>query len=100
ASLALIFNLTDVPEDSLQDSLLGAMKTATNTDGSLLFTTSTIIGLIVFFMIALQCLSTVAVSRKETGSWKFAIVQVALFTGLAWVSSVGVVQGLRFFGVS
>lgn len=100
ASLALIFNLTDVNDESLQESLLGTMKTATHADGSLLFTTSTVVGLIVFFMIALQCLSTVAVARKETGSWKFSLIQLGLFTVVAWVASVIVVQGLRFFGVA
>jgi ferrous iron transport protein B len=100
ASLALIFNLTDVDDDTLQDSLLGTMRAATHPDGSLLFTTSTIIGLVIFFMIALQCLSTVAVAKKETGSWKFASIQLALFTVLAWVAAVGVVQGLRLIGVA
>ncbi len=100
SSLALIFNLTEVSDDSLQESLLGTMKTATHADGSLLFTTSTVIGLIVFFMIALQCLSTVAVARKESGSWKFSLVQLGLFTVVAWVLSVLVVQGLRIFGIA
>jgi len=100
ASLALIFNLTEVANEGLQDSLIATMKTATHPDGSPLFTTSTVIGLLVFFMIALQCLSTVAVSGKESGSWKFSMIQLTVFTTVAWLVSVFVVQGLGFFGIA
>jgi ferrous iron transport protein B len=100
SSLALIFNVTDENEDTLQGSLLTNMKEAKRPDGSLLFTTASVWGLIVFFMIALQCLSTFAVSRRETGSSRFATIQLVSFTAFAYLASVIVVQGLRFFGVT
>jgi len=53
----------------------------------------------VFFIFALQCLSTVAVSRKETGSWKIPILQVVIFTSLAYLMTFITVNGLRFLGI-
>ena len=41
--------------------------------------------LLVFFAFALQCMSTVAVVRRETGGWKWPAVQFAYMTGLAYV---------------
>jgi ferrous iron transport protein B len=62
------------------------------------FTTSSAIGLIVFFLIALQCLTTVAVMRREVSN-RFALGQMASFVVLAWVLASLVVQGLRLVGV-
>ena len=100
SSLALIFKVTDKGND-IQSSLLSSMnKAEIQNSGKKLFTTSTIIGLIVFFVFALQCLSTVAVSRKETGSWRIPALQLVIFTSLAYLMTFITVNGLRFFGVS
>jgi len=100
SSLALIFKVTD-NEGDIQSSLLSSMnKAEIGNSGQKLFTTSTIVGLIVFFVFALQCLSTVAVSRKETGSWRIPALQLVIFTSLAYLMAFIAVNGLRFFGVS
>jgi ferrous iron transport protein B len=71
SSMALIFKVT-ADEESLQSSILTSMRSAKNEKtGELLFTPATIIGLIVFFIFALQCISTLAVSRKETGAGEY-----------------------------
>lgn len=99
SSMALIFKVT-ADEESLQSSILSSMKAAKNdTTGEPLFTPATIIGLIVFFIFALQCISTLAVSRKETGSWRIPLLQVTLFTVLAYLFTFITVNGLRFFGL-
>ncbi|MBK9333757.1 MAG: hypothetical protein IPM96_15460 [Ignavibacteria bacterium] len=67
--------------------------------GVKIFTPATTAGLIVFFVFALQCLSTVAISKKETGGWKIPLLQVVTFTLLAYVSAFITVNGLRYFGV-
>ncbi len=98
SSLALIFKVTS-DDERLQESILAAMRTATIEDtGKKLFTTSTIIGLIVFFIFALQCLSTVAVSRKETGGWRIPVLQLVIFTSVAYIFTFITVNGLRFLG--
>jgi ferrous iron transport protein B len=99
SSMALIFKVT-ADEESLQSSILTSMRAAKNdTTGELLFTPATIIGLIVFFIFALQCISTLAVSRKETGSWRIPMLQVTLFTVLAYLFTFITVNGLRFLGL-
>ena len=79
SSLALIFRITG-DEETLRESILDAMRNATiaGTDQKL-FTTSTIVGLIIFFVFAMQCLSTVAVAKKETGHWRIPILQIIIF---------------------
>ncbi|WP_413570582.1 ferrous iron transporter B [Bdellovibrio sp. HCB117] len=99
SSLAVTFNITDGDEDSQQEALLTQMSTATNAQGEKIFTVSSVIGLMVFFLIALQCMSTVGVQIRESGSWKFAVTQLVAFNLFAYVLVVLIVQGLRFIGV-
>ena len=100
SSLALIFKVTG-NEDTLQNSMVSAMKNATVDDtGQKLFTPATIAGLIIFFLFALQCLSTVAVSKKETGGWRIPILQLVIFTSLAYILTFITVNGLRALGVA
>jgi ferrous iron transport protein B len=99
SSMALIFKVTE-SDENLQNSLLNSMKTAkVEGTGKPLFTSSTIIGLIVFFVFALQCMSTVAVSKKETGSWRIPILQLIIFTSLAYLVTFITVNGLKFIGL-
>ncbi len=100
SSLALMFKITDVRDNSIQQSILKSMRNARAGDGKLIFTTSTIIGLIIFFIIALQCMSTMAISKKETGSWRIPLIQFGVYTGGAYLLTVIVVNLLRAFGVS
>jgi len=99
SSLALTFKVTSETNDT-QESLLNSIRSA-KIEGSdvKLFTYATTIGLIVFFIFALQCLSTVAVSRKETGSWKIPVLQLVIFTSLAYIMTFITVNGLRFIGI-
>ncbi len=100
SSLAVTFNITDTNEDTQQEALLTQMGSAVNSSGQKIFTVSSVIGLMIFFLIALQCMSTVGVQIRESGSWKFAITQLVVFNLVAYALVVGVVQSLRFLGVS
>lgn len=99
SSLAVTFNITDDNEDSAQNSLLDQMALAVNSRGEKIFTVASTVGLLIFFMIALQCMSTVAVSAREMGSYKFAVAQLVAFNILAYVLAVGAYQALRAFGL-
>lgn len=98
SSLALIFKVTD-DETTLQKSIVGAMRNATfgETDQKL-FTTSTIIGLIIYFIFAMQCISTIAVSKKESGSWRIPLFQIFFFSAAAYILTFVSVNGLRALG--
>ncbi len=99
SSLALTFKVTSENNEE-QSTLLSSLRNAKiEATGEKLFTAATSIGLIVFFIFALQCLSTVAVSRKETGGWRIPLLQVFIFTSLAYVMTFFTVNGLRFFGI-
>ncbi len=98
SSLALIFKVTG---EALQASLLSSMRNATFKDSDQkIFTPATVIGLIVFFVFALQCLSTVAVAKQETGGWRIPLIQLGAYTVIAYGLMFITVNGLRFLGIS
>jgi ferrous iron transport protein B len=101
SSLALIFKVTDNSDKDFQNSMISAMRKA-EIEGTnkKLFTTSTILGLIVFFIFALQCLSTVAVSKKETGGWRIPVLQLLIFSSTAYLLTFITVNSLRALGLS
>jgi len=99
SSLAMIFKVTD-DNSTLQSSMIKEMRKATVGDtGQKLFTPATIAGLIMFFIFALQCVSTLAVSRKETGSWRMPAIQFFMFTSIAYILTFITVNGLRILGI-
>ena len=95
SALLLIFTITKGSEETLMNSLLETMKTASHSDGSLIFTTAGVLGLIVFFMFSLQCLSTSAVVYKESGSLKFAVTQFISLNVLAYFTAAICYQSLN-----
>jgi ferrous iron transport protein B len=103
-SLALVYRVQESDDDAgMAGKLLAQLSElrfeSGDSAGRRIFTFSTCVGILIFYLIALQCFPTVAVARNESGSWKFALTQLAVFTGGAYVLAVAAVQGLRFFGV-
>ena len=97
-TMAIVFHVAE-DQDSQQAGLLDNMHTATfSGTNRRIFTTSTILGLIVFFFFSLQCLSTVAVVRSETNSWRLAGLQLLFYTGIGYLMSSTLVVGLRLLG--
>ena len=95
SSLLLIFTISQASDLSVMDSLLETMKTAVNSQGELIFTLPSVLALIVFFMLSLQCLSTSAIVYKESGSWKFTLTQFVTLNLLAGLVAVICYQGLN-----
>lgn len=97
SALAVVYSVQGVDDSTA--GLLDAMRKATfEGTNQLVFTPSSVAGLIVFFLVALQCLTTVAVMRREVSN-RFALGQMAGFVLLAWVLASVTVQGLRLVGV-
>lgn len=69
-------------------SLLERMHSVRLENGDPLLTNASVAALLIFFVIALQCLSTVAVAARETGSWKFALGQLISMNAVAYVLAV------------
>ena len=72
------------PEDP-GESLEGMTHSDGPHAGEPVFTPSTIAALLVFFVYALQCASTLGVMRRETGTWRWSIIAFVYMGGLAWV---------------
>ena len=94
SAMALLFYVTrEGVEGSLIGSLIEKMQSAVNSQGELIFTFPSVLALIVFFMLSLQCFSTTAVMAKEMGG-KFALFQFVSLNVLAYITAVLVYQGL------
>ena len=76
----------DVAEEDHE--VLALVENAQRDDGTPLFDTATAASMLVFFVLAMQCLPTLAVTRRETGSWKWPALQFAWMSGLAYVAAV------------
>jgi ferrous iron transport protein B len=79
-------------------SLQSAMRSDHYANGKPVWTPLVAVSLLVWFVLALQCMSTVAITRRETGGWGWAIFMVVYMNVLAYVGSLIVYQtGLLFF---
>ncbi|WP_177761484.1 ferrous iron transport protein B [Flavobacterium sp. I3-2] len=85
-NLATLYNIGSSGED--EDMIIGKMRTQVREDGSPMFTLGTGVSLLLFYAFAMQCISTIAITRKETNSWKWTIVQVVFMTVLAYISAM------------
>jgi len=91
STMGIIYNLgseTDENADALHEKL----RAARWPDGSPVFTLPVAISLMVFFALCCQCQATVAVIRRETNSWKWALFAFAYMTALAYIASLAVYQ--------
>jgi ferrous iron transport protein B len=77
---------------------VGAAVAEARPDGSPVYTPLTGVTLMVFYVFALQCVSTIAVVRRETNAWKWPLFQLAYMTALAWVLAFLTYQGGRMLG--
>jgi ferrous iron transport protein B len=72
-------------DDSNVQTLRQKMQTAERPDGSKVYTLATGVSLMLFYLLAMQCMSTLAVVKRETQSWKWPIIQLLYMTGLAYL---------------
>jgi ferrous iron transport protein B len=82
----------------LDDGVIDRIRTMTREDGTPVFTPATSASALIFFVLAMQCLPTLVVTRKETGSWRYPALQLGYMSGLAYVMALAVFQGLRAAG--
>ena len=73
--------------DENSETLRNKMSAAKRADGTPVYTTATGYSLLIFYLLAMQCMSTLAVVKRETGSWKWPIIQLIYMTGLAYLLS-------------
>lgn len=97
STLSIIYNVgKDENEES--ESLIGAVRNAKRPDGTLVWTPLTALSLMVFFVLAMQCMSTLAIVRRETNSWRWPLFMLGYMTVLAYVGALITYQGGRLLG--
>lgn len=86
-TMATLYSVGEGGEE-VGETLTNKMQTATRADGSKVYTTATGFSLLIFYLLAMQCMSTLAVVKRETGSWKWPIIQLLYMTALAYILSL------------
>jgi ferrous iron transport protein B len=95
--MGLVYGLGEVADDEVAP-LRDRMRAETRADGRPVYTPLVGLSLMVFFALACQCMSTLAVVRRETRSWRWPVFLFGYMTTLAWVASFIVYQGGRLLG--
>ncbi len=97
STLSIIYNVgKDENEES--ETLIAAVRDAKRDDGRTAWTPLTALTLMVFFVLAMQCMSTLAVVRRETNSWTWPAFMLAYMTGFAYVAALVTYQTGRALG--
>jgi ferrous iron transport protein B len=97
STLGVVFDVGEATEES--QGLRRALREAKRADGSALMTPLTGVALMVFFVLACQCMSTIAVVRRESGSWKWPLLMFGYMSALAYLVTLLVYQGGRALGL-
>lgn len=92
-TMATLYSVGD--EDDGSRLLKEKMKTAVRPDGMPVFNLASGLSLMIFYVFAMQCMSTLAVVKRETKSWKWPVIQLLYMTGLAYLMSWVVYQLFR-----
>ena len=63
------------------------MNAAARSDGTKVYTLAAGLSLLIFYVLAMQCMSTLAIVKRETHSWKWPLIMLTYMTGLAYIMS-------------
>ncbi len=99
STMSIVYNV-GANADETSSSLINAFTNTRRDNGSPAWTPLVAVSLMVFFVLACQCMSTVAIVRRETNSWRWALFMVAYMLVLAYAASFITYQGGRLFGLS
>lgn len=83
-TLATIYNVGDAEEETIKNR----MAAERFPDGSPVFTLASGLSLMVFYAFAMQCMSTLAIVRKETNSWRWPSIQLVVMTAVAYLGAL------------
>ncbi len=97
STMAVIFA---AGEDANDPTVLHRIRAARRSDGGPVFSRATAASLLIFYVLAMQCLPTLPVTKRETGSWWWAALQFGYMFALAYGAAFLTYQALRLAGVS
>jgi ferrous iron transport protein B len=82
-TMATLYSVDEEDEKTLKQK----MQSAVFSDGQKVYGLATGMSLMIFYAFAMQCMSTLAIVKRETGKWKYPILQFILMGGVAYISS-------------
>ncbi len=89
-TMATIYNIGDSEDElSIREKMAAEINPIT---GEKVYSLGTSLSLLIFYIFALQCMSTLAIIKKETGGWKWAIIVFFVALALAYFGALGVYQ--------
>ncbi|UPT71949.1 MAG: ferrous iron transport protein B [Flavobacterium sp. JAD_PAG50586_2] len=91
-TLATIYSVGNSDDEG---TIKNKMQSEVHDDGSKVFNFATGVSLLLFYAFAMQCASTVAVTKKETNSWKWPLVQLFFMSGFAYITALLAYQFLK-----
>ena len=87
-------------DTEVDEGVIARIRGMSRADGTPVFTPSASAAALVLFVLAMQCLPTLAVTRRETGQLKYAVFQLVYMSSLAYLAALLVRQGLLAAGVA
>ena len=94
-TLATIYSVGSANEGEQIDTIKTKMENETYADGTKVFTLASGISLLLFYAFAMQCMSTLAIVKRETKSWKWPILQLIGMTAIAYICALIAFQFLK-----
>lgn len=94
-TLATIYSVGSANENESIDTIKTKMSNETYADGSKVFTFASGISLLLFYAFAMQCMSTLAIVKRETKSWKWPILQLIGMSTIAYICALIAFQILK-----
>jgi len=86
SAMSVIFAVQEEEDEAANElHLRDALRAAEKPDGTKLFTPLICLNLMVFYVFSMQCISTIAVVKRETNGWKWPLFQLGYMTGFAWL---------------
>src|SRR5204863_1760325 len=98
STMSTVYNVGNNNDEGTKTQLVETLRQQKHEDGSAVYTPLVAITLMVFYVFALQCVSTVAIVRRETNSWKWPVFQWLYMGILAWTLAFITYQGGRLLG--
>jgi ferrous iron transport protein B len=97
STMGTVYSVSEADETS--QPLQEAMRQDRWPDGRPVWTTATVLSLLMWFVIAMQCISTLAVVRRETNGWKWPLFMQVYLTTLAWIAAFLTYHGAIWLGM-
>jgi ferrous iron transport protein B len=84
STMSTVYNVGSSEDTGTKTKLIETLKQQKHADGTVMYTPLLAVTLMVFYVFAMQCASTVVIVRRETNSWKWPVFQWAYMGVLAW----------------